>query len=147
MSIDGGLRAWLSSRIKGPHWQAIETGGTGKGIPDLYGCWEGSSVWIECKKTTGWAVNIEPEQVAWLLRHSRSGGRCYLAVRRQTEAGPRRGAAVDEFWLFHGSEVMDVADRGLRCGIEPRLKLEAPWDYREIAHVLFDNVAQHLWPR
>ena len=102
---DGGLKNIYKSAMPDVHWQPIETWSTGQGVPDVEYCFPGGhSGWIENKHTTGWQVKFEPHQVAWLERRSRLGGRCFVAVRRHCPAGPRRGPAVDEFWLFHGSK-------------------------------------------
>lgn len=154
--IDGGLRGRIAQGIVGPHWQAIETGGTGLGIPDLEGCWGGHSVWIECKATEGWAVGLRPEQIAWLQRRARVGGSSWIAVRRQGKKwwlpsaayrGYADGAgepellaptrAVDELWLWDGSLASHIAEHGLDCGLRPALYLRAPWNWDAVAARLF----------
>lgn len=100
---DGNLRQLIQKHIPHVHWQAIETGRTGRGIPDLNYCNNGIEGWIECKQTSGWKVQVQAEQVAWIERRIRNGGRVYIAVRRKAPSGPRRGPPVDEFMLFNGS--------------------------------------------
>ena len=88
--VDGGLRQLIRKHIPQADWQAIESGTTGGGIPDLNGCFDGVEFWIECKATAGWRVKIRPAQVAWTERRMRHGGRVFLAVLR----------ARKELWLF-----------------------------------------------
>lgn len=112
--IDGGLRGLFEQNMRRVHWQAIETGLTGKGVPDLNGCLDGVDFWVELKQTPEWAVTLEPEQVGWILRRCRKGGRVFIAVRRKCAAGPRRPAA-DELWLMAGAEAREAKDGGLRA--------------------------------
>lgn len=111
---DGELRKLVQANIKGPHWQAIETGGTGRGIPDLEGCWQGVSVWIEMKLTGGYTAGLRPEQIGWIHRRSRAGGRVFVMVRRKWAEGFRRGPAGDEVWLIEGQWVELLAEGGLK---------------------------------
>lgn len=135
---DGGLRKIWRERIIGAdwHWQSIEVGAVGKGVPDINYCAlvprsmsyvgkekeaemvimdtsYGQEGWIENKWTDGWVVGLEPEQVAWILRRCRSGGLVTVAVRRRCEAGLRR-ARADEIYLFRGTHARVVRDAGLR---------------------------------
>jgi hypothetical protein len=94
--------------------------------------------WLENKQTSGWTLDIKPEQVAWAERRRRAGGRIFVAVRRKVEAGPRRGAAVDDLYLFPGDDLRMLFDQGLRR-VQPLLLHRggpALWDWRRIRHVL-----------
>lgn len=120
MSIDGGLRPLFHQRLReGFHWQAIETGGTGLGIPDSNFCGTdtrtGVSVdgWVEFKQTSGWAVGLSPEQVGWHRVRCARGGRTFVAVRRWHDGGPRKGPPVDELWLYEGRWAGRLAREGL----------------------------------
>lgn len=114
---DGNLGQIFQKRLPKAHWQRIETL-VGRGTPDLNGCLDGKEFWIENKSTSGWVVKFEDGQVAWHERRCRAGGRTFIAVRRQANAGPRRGDACDELWLFHGQQAREVASDGLR-GVRP----------------------------
>jgi len=81
--IDGGLGKLLQEHLRDVHWQRIETGGTGRGTPDINGCWRGIEIWIELKQATHWQVEIQPEQVAWIERRARAGGRVFVMVRQK----------------------------------------------------------------
>ncbi len=111
--MDGGLRALFRQHLPEVDWQSIETPMTGGGVPDSNYCVDGFSGWIEHKKTDGWAVEVKIAQVGWIERRIRHGGRVLVAVRRKLPAGPRRGPAVDELYLFRGAAIRNLKDRGL----------------------------------
>ena len=111
---DGDLRSIFRKKLPHFHHVSVETGSTGRGIPDMEYCYNGQSGWVEFKRTGGWTVDLRPEQVAWLLRRSRAGGRCFVAVRRQTLAGPRKGPPADELWLLRGSAAAELKLGGLK---------------------------------
>src|SRR5262245_12716207 len=79
---DGGLRALLVRNLPRVHFQSVETWSTGQGVPDLNYCVDGSEGWIELKKSDGWVVDFEPQQIAWLERRARAGGRVFVFVSR-----------------------------------------------------------------
>lgn len=111
--IDGGLWPILKAGLPLWDWQRIETGGTGRGIPDVNGCLMSNEIWVELKGTTGWSPVIRPEQVAWAERRTRYGGKVFLAVRRTCDAGPRRESA-DELWIYRATGFRSVALEGLK---------------------------------
>lgn len=113
MSIDGKLRPLFRQHLPGIHWVSIETGGTGRGIPDSNGCGGGVEFWIEYKQTSGWTVDLRPEQVGWLLQRARFGGRVFIAVRRAKEQGART-IACDELYLIDGKNAREAKVSGLR---------------------------------
>lgn len=112
--IDGGLRQLFTDNIPMAHWQSIESGLTGLGIPDSNACYSGSEWWVEYKWTPEWACTLKPEQVGWLMRRSRAGGRVFVAVRKQRTAGLRT-PACDELWLFPGALARELKDGGIRA--------------------------------
>lgn len=113
-AIDGGLWPLIKSGLPQWDWQRIETGGTGRGIPDCNGCHMSNEIWVELKGTDGWKPHIRPEQIGWAERRTRHGGRVFLAVRRQCDAGPRRESA-DELWLYRADGFRPVSLTGLRA--------------------------------
>lgn len=114
--MDGELRAIFRRRLSEFHWNSIESASTGSGIPDCEYCAPcGQSGWIEHKQSSGWAVEIRPAQVAWLTRRARMGGRAFVAVRRRTLAGPRRGPAADELWLVNAHASPRLRAGGLKA--------------------------------
>lgn len=120
MSIDGNLRPIFRDKLRdGFHWQSIETGGTGRGIPDSNFCCDGVEGWVEFKSTEAWSVDLSPEQCGWHLSRQRHGGRTFVAVRRRHEGGPRKGEGVDELWLYSGKWVRELLTNGLKCTVRP----------------------------
>jgi hypothetical protein len=122
---DAGLRQLLSANIRG-HWQSVETGSTGKGVPDANYCIDGVEGWVECKWTRAWAVGVEPEQVAWAERRMRNGGRVWFAVRRKDSKGARK-LACDELWIVHPSGARVLMTEGLR-GAHRAGKVQDMWE-------------------
>lgn len=121
---DDGLRRILRDHLPQFHWQSIESGLVEAGIPDANYCGDGSEGWIECKRARHWEIDLRPEQVAWLTRRARHGGRVLVAVRRRPVAGPRTEKA-DELWLLRGAFAREMLDYGLR-GFVP-LGMEGRW--------------------
>jgi hypothetical protein len=141
--IDGGLRIMFRTHLKaGWHWQSIETGGTGLGVPDSNFCTEvqggGVEGWIEFKRTDAWAVQFRTEQVGWARERRMRKGRVFAAVRRHHDGGPRLGKPVDELWLFGGDEIPRLARDGLR--VAQPLGVwhggSGRWNWKEVATLL-----------
>lgn len=116
MGIDGELRPIFRNRLRrGIHWQSVETGGTGLGIPDSNLCMtEGREGWMEFKQTEAWSVGLSTEQVGWHLRRCAMGGRTWIAVRRWHTGGPKKGPPVDELWLYRGDAASVLRSEGLK---------------------------------
>lgn len=133
--IDGGLRKTFQRRLRDWHWQAIETGGTGLGIPDLNGCRRGHEVWLELKATASWKVIVNPEQVGWAEARMRAGGNVYMAVRQQ-------GSSRDKLWLLSGEAARPLR-MGMRLDLLPSSLVlgfwdrgEAFWDWKSVDNFL-----------
>lgn len=142
MAVDDGLRPIFRKFFPKPcHWQSIETGGTGLGVPDSNLCVpitssvasltpalarmreakvEGIEMWIEYKATSGFTINLRPEQIGWHLTRTRHGGKTFVAVRRRCDEGRGRDPA-DELWLFKGFAAAELKAGGLRS-------LQPPYD-------------------
>ena len=142
--IDGGLRPTFHEMLKsGFDWQAIETGGTGKGIPDSNFCHrECGDRWIEFKATDGWVVDLSPEQIGWHKKRARYGGKTFIAVRRHHGGGPRKGHPVDQLWLYHGAAAELLKRDGIRGSEDKPYFIgvwhggKARWAWDEIARAL-----------
>lgn len=140
--IDGGLRKEFQKhlpRSRGFQWTVVETGGTHNGVPDTYWAHEsGVQGWVECKKTDGWAVDVRPHQVGWLVSHARLGVPVTVAV-RASGVGSSEGRG-DSLWLVHGSAAELLQDVGLRLDRPAVLGrwLGPPrsWDWNEIGRLL-----------
>lgn len=110
--VDGGLRKLFKDNAPG-FWQAIETGGTGKGIPDSHYLYRGVAGWVEFKQTDRVDIGLRTEQVGWINRYVRYGGLCHIIVRHKHEGGPRKGPPIDEIVVYDGAAVRDLAIHGL----------------------------------
>lgn len=139
MSRDGGL--WELFRQHMPaeaHLQRVETGGVGLGVPDFNYCLGGVEGWVELKVSQTRSVGLRPEQVAWISRRVRAGGRCLVAVRRRHDGGPRRGEPVDEIWLHAGSDVVRVHRDGLSEESALYIGRGGPrhWDWGRVVEIM-----------
>jgi len=130
---DGGLSHLFINKIPG-HWQSVETWSTGRGVPDLNGCTDGVEFWVELKGTATNRVDLWPEQIGWLERRSRAGGRCFVAVRFRCLPGPRR-VAQDTLFLFRGADARWLLKEGLR-GPQPLGQWSQPWDWDAVRALL-----------
>lgn len=131
---DGGLRALFRAHMPGAQWTTVETGAVSRGVPDAEFCWPGAvQGWVEfkaCRK--GWAVRMRPEQIAWLSRRARYGGRCWIAVRR-TDNGNR-----DDLYLYRGALASEVAAMGCKLQAYSLMSQDGPssWDWSIIEETL-----------
>jgi hypothetical protein len=118
VSVDGGLRRAFREHLRaGWMWTSVETGGTGRGVPDSHYASGGATGWVEFKTESSLGcVGLRPEQVAWLAGYARHGGRAWVAVRLVHGGGPRKGAAADELWLLDGRWAREVRRAGLTAG-------------------------------
>jgi len=108
----------VSKNLKNIHIQRIETGGTGRGIPDFNACDDGVEYWVELKVVnSGKKIGLRPEQIGWLVKRSMHGGRCFVLVRTPDA----------QIYLYNGADAREVADEGLR--LEPELALKKPYDW------------------
>lgn len=133
--IDGGLSKIFREHLLRFHWQRIESGLTGGGIPDTNYCVNGIEGWIEWKKTNSNKVTMRPDQVGWHLRRYRAGGRTFIAVRLQHSGGPRRGVPVDSLYLYAGRDARLLAMDGLRSKPLGSWSRGA-WDWSEIEKII-----------
>jgi len=115
---DANLRKIFQKHLPEAHWQAIESWSTGQGVPDSEYCFpKGASGWIENKKTSAnkLASPLSPQQIAWIERRHRVGGRVFIAVRRQTTkaVSQMHNQCDDEIYLFSGANVRLLAAKGV----------------------------------
>jgi hypothetical protein len=132
---DGNLRQIFRKHLPHFDWQSVETWSTGRGVPDLNYCCCGSEGWIEGKVTKTHRAVIGPEQVGWIERRVRHGGRVFLAVRRLNPIATVRKVAADELWLIHGQHIRQVKDEGFPTGHRDEWVYEngpAKWDWKDI---------------
>jgi hypothetical protein len=75
---------WIRKQITGAQFQRIETATTA-GVPDVYMCHDGQSIWVELKIVRGNYALLRKEQYAWGIRHARHGGRAIVLARSGDE--------------------------------------------------------------
>jgi len=139
---DDGLRSIFHNHLPRIHWQAMELGVVGAGVPDSNFCWSGVDGWIEYKATADYSVGLEPEQVGWISRRMRAGGRVFIATRRRHDGGPRLGDPVDELWIHEGWDAATLKASGL-SSCPPVLYEEngpSSWNWSLIESVLVEWV-------
>jgi hypothetical protein len=139
--IDGGLRAEFRKHLPNFDWVSIESCTTGGGIPDSNFCYKGIEGWLEFKLTLGHTVPLSPEQIGWILRRVRNGGRVFIAVRQRAPQGPRREAR-DILWLIPGHGAKLAKQHGLAAlidGVEDHHGGPAQWDWRAIGTQLISS--------
>jgi hypothetical protein len=135
-AIDGGLRPIFRARLPHFHWQSIESHGTGRGTPDSNYCYDGAEGWVEFKATERSTVahKIKPEQVAWIEKRLRAGGRVWIGIRET-----RKIQKLDRLWVIHGSFMRDLLEKRPmeECGGGRRYE-EGPsrWKWDEIGAIL-----------
>jgi hypothetical protein len=119
MAKDGGLRSLFRENLPKFHWTSIESPLTGMGTPDANYCYDSIEGWIEFKQTKGWAVTLRVEQVGWLLRRTRAGGRTFVAVRRK-----------NELYLFRGSDARSLRENGIKGALPVAHETGGPAKWR-----------------
>jgi hypothetical protein len=145
MSMDGGLNKIFQAHFNLWHWQRIESGATGSGTPDLNYCAHGFEAWLELKGTDSWRIEIRPPQHAWIQRRIRAGGNVFIAARRQTMAGPRKGKAVDELYIFCGCKSEALMQSRLCLVLPLGMWADGPagWTWPEVHNALTTKRCHH----
>lgn|SRR5262245_2475813 len=134
--MDGGLRSLFRRHLPDFDYQSIEVS-FDRGIPDTNFCYRGIEGWIEHKWTEDLSVEISPEQVAWISRRVRHGGRVFIAVRRRTK---KRKKTVDELWLIEGNRAGRLWEEGLSPGLARGFWEGGPkaWDWPAIGAIILE---------
>ena len=84
MAREKDLWLLLKNNLPDIHFQRIETGLTGSGVPDVNGCAKGKEFWIELKEIhRGKSLTLRPMQVAWMAKRSAVGGQVFVLARKQ----------------------------------------------------------------
>ena len=84
MAKEKDLWLLLKNNLTDIHFQRIETGLTGSGVPDVNGCAKGKEFWIELKEIhRGKSLTLRPMQVAWMAKRSAVGGQVFVLARKQ----------------------------------------------------------------
>ena len=117
----------------GCDFQRIETGSTGRGIPDVNLCYGGKEIWVELKIVNGRKIDLSPEQVSWAHRRWRAGGTSYIMARYMTD-GPRVGKN-DRIILWEGKFAPLVKADGIDYA--PCAQWDRPFPWMNILERLF----------
>ena len=80
----------------------------GGGIPDVYMCIDGKSLWIELKVTKNYKVSVSSHQIAWHFAHSKANGVSFFLV---------KALSSSNLYLFDGIRGRGLAEHGLRVGV------------------------------
>ena len=84
MAKEKDLWLLLKNNLTDIHFQRIETGLTGSGVPDVNGCAKGKEFWIELKEIhRGKSLTLRPMQVAWMAKRSAVGDQVFVLARKQ----------------------------------------------------------------
>ena len=113
----------IRKHIPDVHWQRIESPTPGGGIPDVHGCLDGVSAWIELKVVKGRRVLLTPEQCNWLTRYSTYGGRCYVVAQH---------VLSDTVYVWDGARARDIKNDGTNANGQT---VTANWE--ELENILF----------
>ena len=81
----------------------------GGGIPDVYMCIDGKSLWIELKVTKNYKVSVSSHQIAWHFAHSKANGVSFFLV---------KALSSSNLYLFDGIRGRGLAEHGLRVGVK-----------------------------
>ncbi|MEG7671073.1 hypothetical protein, partial [Listeria monocytogenes] len=86
------------------------------------------------------AVGIRPEQVAWIERRVRHGGRVFIAIREIRPAN-RLHIALDFLHFYRGEKVRELKDKGLKCKGYYFMCIGGPkeWNWDIIGRSLLDK--------
>jgi len=137
---DNGLRKLFHSKLPKFHWQAMELGVLGTGCPDSNFCLDGVDGWIEFKYTEDYSVGLRPEQVGWISRRMRSGGRVFVITQRKHDGGPKKGPPCNELWIHEGWDAASLKAHGLLMSPPVYCAFDGDWDWEKIRSVLTDWV-------
>jgi Holliday junction resolvase len=129
MSKESLLWKSLKNGVFEAEWTRIENR-TGGGIPDVFGCYKGVSIWVELKQTKYYKVLLSPLQVSWHFRHARVGGISYILVKKQCESLFKRA-----LYLYRGKDSLILAKNGLKY--LPLKQFDYPYDWNAIRDALF----------
>jgi len=77
---EGEFRKWLiKNKPKGAVMTPIETT-TATGVPDIFSCYQGNSIWMECKITMASPPRIRGTQYAYIKKLVEAGGSVKIVV-------------------------------------------------------------------
>ena len=127
MARERDLWLLLKNNLTDIHFQRIETGLTGSGVPDVNGCAKGKEFWIELKEIhSGNALTLRPMQVAWIAKRAQYGGQVFVLARKN-----------EVIKLFHVDVLLgakELIDEGFKK--KALVKLVPPYEWEALAAAL-----------
>mgnify|MGYP003658998198 FL=1 len=120
---------WLLLRKNLPqiHFQRIETGITGSGVPDVNGCAKGKEFWIELKEIhSGNALTLRPMQISWLAKRALHGGQVFVMARKNNE--------IKLYHIDGLTGIKELVKKGYKS--DALLVLNIPYDWDTLATAL-----------
>ena len=110
----------LKKGLKNSHLVRIESR-IGLGVPDVNGCTNGQTYWLELKVSKGKHIPLSKYQKAWIYERSRFGGKVFVLVTTLASSSLK----------VYDSNV--VRGHGL---LFPVLTLEHPYDWSKLEELL-----------
>ena len=134
MPKEAGLWTLLKAHLpKESHFQRIETGGTGKGVPDVNYCYEGKEIWIELKSIEGLKSTLTPFQVAWIYKRYQSGGNVFILIRKIN-------GKKQEMKLFSPCQGFTLKELGeLNWKTDSLVTLSSPYEWEKLFETIEAN--------
>ena len=127
MAKEKNLWLLLRENITEVHWQRIETGMTGAGIPDVNGCAKGKEFWIELKEVhSGNSLTLRPMQVAWLAKRAMHGGQVFVLARKNN--------IIKLYHIDSLERAHDLVKTGFKS--EALVTLEIPYEWKTLYSAL-----------
>jgi DNA-directed RNA polymerase specialized sigma54-like protein len=121
MKTEKSLYQTLKNSLPKVHWQRIETGALGTGVPDVNACWQGNEFWIELKIGTIQSVNLSAQQCAWHTRRATRGGISWILIHDPSK---------HQIWCVPGSQSVSLRNRTL-CSSSPTIHHQQhPFDWK-----------------
>lgn len=108
---EANLWRWLSqAQTKSPELMLMRVeNSVGSGTPDVYGCLQGTSFWLELKALAlpknerRVSIGLSPAQISWLYNHYRAGGRSGALI--------QYGSGADKMlFVVPGREILPFQD-------------------------------------
>ena len=130
---DGDLRNIFRKQLPQVHFQPIEIGGTGHGVPDVNFCYKSIEGFIEFKMAKGGKIGLRPEQIGWIKERIRYGGLVKICVRAYI-------SAEDYLIMFKGDLVNHLETQTLQNNFNYAVNFwkggPREWNWAEILQAL-----------
>ena len=110
----------LKKGLKNSHLVRIESR-VDPGVPDVNGCTNGQTYWLELKVSKGNHIRLSKYQKAWIYERSKFGGKVFVCAR----AHPLSALKVYDSNVVRGPELPF-----------PVLTLEYPYDWSKLEQLL-----------